>query len=153
MTFSRIFSVVIKLLILALVFNFSRAASVLMGMTVSMAMIGVLKRRDRISVVDLLAVGIVTLAAALVTNNSAMGSMLIGIVSGGIVSSYVLAPGSSDLKRPIGRTLGILIGVLGSYFVSYNWAELVLGLIVGVLSSGLSAIPQQPPATAKVEAR
>jgi hypothetical protein len=150
--FSKMFHVVIKLLILAWLFGFPWAASVLMGMTLSMAIIGVLKRRDRISVADLLAAGTVTLTAALLANHSALASMLTGIVLGAIVSSYILAPGSSDLKHPIGRTLGILIGVLGSYFVSYNWAELFTGLLVGVFFTGLLAVPQLPPATGKIEA-
>lgn len=152
-TLSRMFYNVFVLLILAWLFNFPWAISVLMGATVSMAIMGVLKRRDRISVADLLAAGTVTLTAALLVKHSALASMLTGIVLGAIVSSNVLAPGSSNLKQPIGRTLGILIGVLGSYFVSYNWAELFAGLLIGVLFAGLSAVPQQPPATSQIGAR
>jgi len=154
-TFSKIFKALIVLLIEAWLFDYPRATSVLMGLILSMGILGILKRRDKISMIDLLAGATLTLAAVLLVRHNALMSGLTGTVLGIIICSYVLAPGSSSLRHPLGRTLGILIGAVGSYFVSYCWAELLVGVLTGFLFTGLLfSLPRQPrQAVSKTGAR
>ncbi|HEY6349311.1 MAG TPA: hypothetical protein VI636_07875 [Candidatus Angelobacter sp.] len=135
-------------LILAWLFGYQGAQSALMGVILVVVLIKVVELRDRISIFDLLAGGVLSLIAVSVTRHIPLASGLTGIVLGLIVTSYILAPGSPNLRQPLGRMMGILLAVLGGYFVSSTWEELVAGLVVGVLLTGLFfGVQKQPQST------
>ena len=132
-------------LILAWLSGYQGAQSVLMGVILGMALIKVVELRDRISIFDLLTGGVPTLIALSLMRQYPSASGPTGIVLGLIVTSYILAPGSPNLRQSLGRIFGILIAVLGGYFVSSAWEELVAGLAMGVLLTGLLFGAQKQP--------
>lgn len=132
-------------LILAWLSGHQRAQSVLMGVILVLALIKVVELRDRISIFNLLIGGVPTLIALSLMRQYPAASGATGIVLGLIVTSYIVAPGLPNLSQPLGRILGILIAVLGGYFVSSAWEELVAGLAAGVLLTGLIFDVQKQP--------